>query len=165
MCRFISMAFEYKEEAKRIFGGYKVWDNENQAFNLEVPTDYASLWITDGHCSCCYYTYPYDPEKDADKLRKRYRKKKKGWSAERIEQEVAKTISSRNKENGGLSDPLFACIKDYVREAGPCYFHIGWFSGDQTKQGIKFRGRQAQTLATGEFGAENVLEDVLYRFS
>ena len=167
MCRFISIAVEDPEEAKRIFPGYTVWDNENKSFKSKVPQKYKALWVTDGHCSCDYYSDPYDPENEAQKLKKRFSKpkyKKKGWSEERIEREI-KHILSKPKEEGGLSSLLFLCIQNYTKTVGSCYFHVGWYNGDQTKQGLDINERTKVSLSAGPFKSNDVNENVLYEFT
>ena len=167
MCRFISIAVEDVEEAKKIFAGYTVWGNENKSFKSEIPQQYNTLWITDGHCSCDFYSDPYDPENEAQKLRKRFSKpkyKKKGWSQERIEREI-EHILNKPKEECGLSTSLFLCIQSYTKSIGSCYFHVGWYSGDQTKQGLNIVERSKVSVRTGSFNANDVNENVLYNFT
>lgn len=167
MCRFISIAVEDVEEAKRIFAGYQVWENENKSFSLEIPLEYHALWVTDGHCSCGFYSEPYNPEQEAQKLRKRFSKpkyKKKGWSQERIEKEIENILRKPNAK-GGLSAPLFASIENYTKHSGSCYFHVGWFSGDQIKQGLNIVERIKVTVGGGLFNENDVKEDTLYEFT
>jgi hypothetical protein len=167
MCRFISIAVEDTEVAKSIFAGYNVWDNENKSFKSEIPPQYHPLWVTDGHCSCGFYSEPYDPEYESQKLRKKFSKpkyKKKGWSQERIEREI-EHIMRKQKEKGGLSSLLFSCIEAYTKNAGSCYFHIGWYSGDQTKQGLNIADRKKVTLSSGSITESEVNENTLYEFT
>jgi hypothetical protein len=167
MCRFISIAVENVEEAKRLFAGYTVWANENKSFKSELPPQFGTLWVTDGHCSCDFYSDPYDPENEAQKLRKRFSKlkyKKKGWSEERIEREV-KQILGKPKQEGGLSSLLFSCIQHYTKNIGSCYFHVGWYDGDQTKQGLRIVDYANVSINSGSVNASDIDEDVLYKFS
>ena len=167
MCRFISMAFEDKIEAKKIFAGYSLWDSENNSFRLEVPSVFNAVWVTDAHCSCDFYSEPYDPIMAAEKIKKRFSKpkyRKKGWSQERIEREVEHILKKPSREVGGLSEPLYHCIKTYIQEIGSCYFHIGWYSGDQNKQGLKINERSEHSISSGSFKASEINEDVLYIF-
>ncbi len=167
MCRFISIAVEDLKEAKRIFAGYQVWENENKSFKSEVPQHYHSLWVTDGLCSCDLYSEPYDPEIKAQKLRKRFSKskyKKKGWSQERIEKEI-EHILNRPIKKGGLSAPLFSCIESYTKSSGSCYFHVGWYSGDQTKQGLSIFEQKNVSLSGETFNECEVNENTLYIFT
>ncbi len=167
MCRFISIAVEDTKHAKRIFAGYTVWENENKSFKTEIPLKFSAPWLTDGHCSCDLFSNPYDPENEAQKLRKRFSKpkyKKKGWSQERIEREI-ENILKKPKEKGGLSTILFSCIQSYTKEVGSCYFHIGWYSGDQTKQGLNIIERSKVSVESGLFNANNIEENVLYQFT
>jgi len=167
MCRFISIAIEDVDEAKRFFAGYTVWENENKSFKSEVPPQYGTLWVTDGHCSCDFYSDPYNPESEAQKLRKRFSKpkyKKKGWSEERIESEVKK-ILSKPKQEGGLSSLLYSCIQNYTKAIGCCYFHVGWYDGDQTKQGLNIVERSNVPINSSSVNASNISENVLYKFT
>ncbi len=167
MCRFISIAVENSKEAISIFAGYEVWENENKSFKFEVPINCHALWVTDGHCSCDLYSEAYDPEVEAQKLRKRFSKpkyKKKGWSQERIEREI-KHILNRPIKKGGLSMPLFSCIQRYTKNTGNCYFHVGWYSGDQTKQGLSIFERKNISLSGGAFTESEVKENTLYKFT
>lgn len=167
MCRFISIAVEDAEEAKKIFAGYSVWDNENKSFKPEIPSQYHLFWVTDGHCSCGFYSDPYDPEYESRKLRKKYSKqkyKKKGWSQERIEREI-EHIMSKPKEKGGLSPLLFSCIEAYIKSKGSCYFHIGRYSGDQTKQGPNITDRKKVSVSSGAIAENEVNENTLYEFT
>lgn len=167
MCRFISIAVEDVEKVKKVFAGYRVWENENKSFKSEIPAQYHPLWVTDGHCSCDFYADPFNPENEAQKLRKRFSKskyKKKGWSQERIEREIGH-ILNKPIQKGGLSTPLFSCIESYTKSTGSCYFHIGWYSGDQTKQGLNITERKKVSV-TGEAITENeVNENILYEFT
>ena len=166
MCRFISIAVEDANEAKKIFAGYTVWDNENKSFKSEVPQQYNTLWVTDGHCSCDFYSDPYDPEKEANKLRRRFSKpkyKKKGWSKERVEREVEQILNKPKKE-GGLSALLFSCIQTYTNNIGSCYFHVGWYNGDQTKQGLNITEHSKVSISNDSFNSNSVNENVLYKF-
>lgn len=136
MCRFVSVAVEDSEEAKKIFAGYSVWENENKSFKSEVPSHFDTFWLTDGHCSCDFYFDSYNPEEEAKKLRKKFSKakyKKKGWSQERIERGI-EHILSKPKEEGGLSKLLFSCIQSYTKKVGSCYFHVGWYRGIKTNK-------------------------------
>ena len=167
MCRFISIAVEDSKEAKSIFAGYQVWENENKSFKSEVPPHYHSFWVTDGHCSCDLYSEPFDPDIEAQKLRKRFSKskyKKKGWSQERIDKEI-NYILNRPVKKGGLSKLLFSCIESYTKSSGSCYFHIGWYSGDQTKQGINIFEQKYVSLSDGAFNEGEVNENILYKFT
>lgn len=166
MCRFISMAVEDVAEAKRTFAGYVLWGNENKSFKSEVPAKFETLWVTDGHCSCGFYSKPYDPEVEKEKLSKRFSKpkyRKKGWSPERIEREV-EYILKKPKAEGGLSGPLFSCLQSYTSEVGCCYFHMCWYSGDQDKQGLRIDGRLKVSINSGAVGATEIHENVLYIF-
>jgi len=167
MCRFISIAVEDTVEAKRYFAGYSVWDNDNKSFKSEVPSHYNALWVTNGHCSCDLYSNPSDPDKEAEKLRKRFSKpkyKKKGWSQERIDREI-NHILKKPKNEGGLSAMLFSCIHNYTNEIGSCFFHVGWYNGDQTKQGLNIVKRAKLSIERDSFNANNVNENVLYEFT
>ncbi len=167
MCRFISIAVEDSREAKTIFTGYKVWENVNKSFGSEVPSHYHSLWVTDGHCSCDFYSDPFDPENEAKKYRKRFSKpkyRKKGWSQERIEREIEHILNKPVKK-GGLSTPLFSCIESYTINIGSCYFHVGWYSGDQTRQGISIIERKKVSASGGVFTENEVNENTLYEFT
>jgi hypothetical protein len=167
MCRFISMAVENVAEARRIFAGYALWDNENKSFKSEVPAKFEMLWVTDGHCSCGFYSKPYDPIVEKEKLIKRFSKpkyRKKGWSPERIEREV-EAILNKPKVEGGLSRPLFSCLQSYTSEAGCCYFHMGWYSGDPDRQGLRIDKRLNVTISSGAIGAVEIYENVLYEFT
>lgn len=166
MCRFISIAVKDAGEAKNIFAGYQVWENQNSSFSSEIPPEYYPLWVTDGLCSCDFYSDPYNPEYEAQKLKKKFSKpkyKKKGWSHERIEREI-ENILSKPFAKGGLSLPLFICIKKYTKSSGNCYFHVGWFNGDQTKQGLNIVERKKVSVSAGEFEENEVNENTLYEF-
>jgi hypothetical protein len=167
MCRFISIAVEDAYEAKRFLVGYEIWENENKSFKSAVPPHFGTLWVTDGNCSCGLYSDPYDPKNEADKLRKRFSKqkyKKRGWTEERIEQEI-KQILRRPKDEGGLSSQLFSCIQNYTKIAGSCYFHVGWYSGDQTMQGLNILEYAKVSINSGSFNAGDIIEYVLYEFT
>ena len=162
------MAVEDKGKAKRIFVGYNLWDNENKSFKTEVAAEFDKLWVTDAHCSCAFYSEPYDPEVEVEKLKKRFSKpkyRKKGWTQERIDREVERILRIKSKDEGGLSKPLFHCLQNYVKEIGSCYFHIGWYSGDQTKQGLKIDEYSKVSISSGSINASEIYENVLYTFA
>ncbi len=166
MCRFISIAVKEENQAKLIFTGYSLWSNQNKSFGREVPNDFEKLWVTDAYCSCAYYTDPFDPEMEAEKLRKKLSKpkyKKKGWTAERVEREVEKILTKKSNA-GGLSEPLYDNLRKYVSEVGSCYFHVGWYTGDQSKQRININERLSLNMASGSILASEINEDVLYTF-
>ena len=161
------MAVEDVAEARRIFAGYVLSGNENKLFKSEVPAKFETLWVTDGHCSCGFYSKPYDPEVEKEKLIKRFSKpkyRKKGWSPERIERE-AETILKKPKMEGGLSQPLFSWLQSYTSEVGCCYFHMGWYSGDPDKQGLRIDERLRVSIGSGADGAAEIYENVLYEFT
>ena len=167
MCRFISIAVEDKDAAKRIFAGYSLSENENPSFKKEIPEHYQALWVTDSLCSCAFYMEPYDPKSEAEKLIKKVSKpkyKKKGWSKEKIEREVAQLLG-RPKAGGGLSKPLFECVRVYAKTCGDCYWHIGRYAGDQTKEGVRIMDRVVVELGSDSVEAEDIDENVLYRFT
>ncbi len=167
MCRFISIAVEDEREAKRIFGGYSLWKNDNKSFISEVDTKFKTLWVTDGQCSCNLYSYPYDPVAEAEKYRKKFSRskyRKKGWTEEKIEREVKFILNRKSKDKGGLSESLFYSLHHYVKEVGCCYFHLGWYSGDQNRQGINIHERPEIRLSSGSVEASEISEDVLYKF-
>ena len=167
MCRFISTAVEDEGAAKRIFAGYSLWKNENESFKTEVGSAFKTMWLTDAHCSCAFYTSPYDPEAEAVKFRKKFTKpkyRKRGWTQERIEREE-EHILKRSMEKGGLSESLFHCLQRYATEVGRCYFHIGWYSGDQNRQGLKIDERSEVLISSGSVNASEVYEDVFYTFT
>ena len=162
------MAVENEREAKAIFAGYSLWKNENKSFNFELDSGFEALWVTDAHCSCAFYSEPYDPEAEAEKLRKRFSKskyRKKGWTQERIEREVEHILNNKSKTEGGLSEPLFLCLQSYVTKIGRCYFHVGWYSGDQTKQGLKIDVRSKVSVSLGAINVSEIDKDVLYTFT
>ena len=161
------MAFKNREEAKKIFAGYSLWESENKSFRSEVYSEFETVWVTDAHCSCHFYSEPYDSIMEAEKLRKKFSKpkyRKKGWSQERIEREIEHILKKPSKENGGLSEPLFYCIKTYTKEIGHCYFHIGWYSGNQNMQALKIEARSERSISSDTFKASEIDEDVLYTF-
>lgn len=166
MCRFISIAVEDKEAAKRIFVGYSIEKNENIWFKREVPENFDTLWVTDTHCSCAFYSEPYDPDLEAEKIKKKFCKpkyKKRGWTEERIHREVAQ-ILNRPKIRGGLSESLFHCLRLFTKESGHCYFHIGWYTGDQTKQRLTIEERIGLEIASEKFDANDIYENMIYTF-
>ncbi len=100
MCRFISIAVEDEREAKRIFGGYSLWKNDNKSFISEVDTKFKTLWVTGGHCSCELYSYPYDPVAEAEKCKRKYSRskyRKKGCPEEKIERDAEYFEQRRNR--------------------------------------------------------------------
>jgi hypothetical protein len=162
------MAVENQKEAKRIFGGCSLWKNENKSFKSEVGTKFNSFWVTGGQCSCALYSYPYDPEAESEKFRKKFSRlkyRKKGWSQDRVEREVEQILNRKSKEKGGLSEFLFHCLQNYTKEVGRNYFHFGWYSGDQNKQGLKIVERTEVILSSGLVNASEIYEDVLYTFT
>lgn len=165
MCRFITIGVENVAEAKKIFADYTVWGNTNKSFISEIPTKHKMLWVTDEQCSCAFYSIPYDPEKDAEKLKKKFSKPKyrKKWTAERIDREV-KEILSRTKQNGGLNFHLFSCVQNYSINFGNCYLHVGWYDGDQTKDDIKIEDRVSVAINLSELTANDICENILYKF-
>ncbi len=119
------MAVEDHGEAKTIFSGYNLLGNANKSFNIEAPSGFKALWVTDAHCSCAFYSEPYDPEVEAKKLRKRFSKtkyRKKGWTQERIDREVEYILRIRPKDEGGLSMLLFQCLQKYVKRSWQLLF-------------------------------------------
>jgi len=167
MCRFISIAVEDEPEAKRLFGGYSLWKNENKSFISAVDIKFKTLWVTDGHCSCDLYSYPYDPIAEAEKYRKKFSKskyRKKGWTSDKVEREVEFILSRKSREKGGLSDSLFFSLQNYVKVIGRCYFHLGWYTGDQNKQGINILESSEKCLSSGSVESSEIKEDVLYKF-
>ena len=110
---------------------------------------------------------PYDPKSEAEKLIKKVSKpkyKKKGWSKEKIEREVAQLLG-RPKAGGGLSKPLFECVRVYAKTCGDCYWHIGWDAGDQTKEGVRIIDRVGFEVGSDSVEAEDIDENILYRFT
>lgn len=162
------MAVEDDRDAKRVFGGYSLWKNENKSFGSELDPEFHALWVTTGQCSCSLYFYPYDPEEEAEKFRKKFSRlkyRKKGWTHDKVEKEVEHILNNRPKAKGGLSDPLFHCLKNYTSDVGSCYFHLGWYSGDQNKQGLEIVERAQMKLSSGSVDASDIYEDVLYTFT
>lgn len=160
------MAVEDKSKAKILFSGYTIWDCENKYFISKIKPHFETVWVTDGHCSCSLFSEPYDPSLEATKLRKKFSKpkyRKKGWSEARVEREIDRILKTSKKE-GGLSSPLFDCIQTYTKEVGICQMHIGWYSGDQNKEGITINESSEFLVNTGARKSNEIHENVLYTF-
>lgn len=162
MCRFISIAVENVKEAERIFADYNVWKNDNKSFDSEIPSKHNALWITDGQCSCNFYSDPYNPKKEERKFRKKF--SKKGWPSERKDKEVRKNLN-KLKHEGGLNSELYSCIQNYTNNVGDCYLHIGWYDGDQTIENINIIEHTEISSNSTFFDSNNIIENVLYRFT
>ena len=158
------MAVEDKSKAKLIFAGYDIWGCENKSFISKVNSNFDTLWVTEGQCLCSLFSEPYDPLLAAEKLRKKFSKpkyRKKGWSEARIEREIER-IQKTSKKEGGLSSLLFNNIQTYTKEVGICQMHVGWYSGDQNKEGIIINECVDFIVSANVGRAREINENVLY---
>lgn len=162
------MAIKDNAEAKKIFSGYVIYACENKSFRSVMLPEFNSVWVTDGHCSCNFYSEPYDPILAIEKLRKIFSKpkyRKKGWTNDRIEKEIKKILKTTHKNDGGLSEPLFNCLQTYTREVGLCQIHIGWYSGDQNNEGLRIEEILELLISNNFNKAIEIKENVLYKLT
>ncbi len=164
MCRFIALAVKEKQFVYESFAGYCVSKNTNATLVNAVPEGYTWLWITDGHCSCGLYTPIPDIDKEITKIRKKYSKpkyKKKGWNDKRINEKI-EGIKMKCR-SGGLSEPLYKDLRNYVITHRKCFFFIGWISGNPNEEPFSIAGVESFEISGESVSQSEFKENLLYK--
>jgi hypothetical protein len=164
MCRFIALAVKEKQPVYEALSGYFLSDNTNTTLVNAVPGGYTWLWITDGHCSCGFYTPILDIDKEITKIRKKYSKpkyRKKGWNEKRINEKIEGI--KKKCRSSGLSEPLYKALRNYLITHRKCFFFIGWISGDPNEEPFSITGVENFEISGESFNQSDIKENLLYR--
>lgn len=143
MCRFLALAVKNGDSARSALAEFYVYPNSNKSLLKTVPGNYTWLWVTDGHCSCGLFDYPFDLEAEIEKIRTKYTKpkyKKQGWTERRIEEKIKSLRKKEKSRPGGLDGKLYAVLKEYVGSAGECFLYLGWASGAPDDEAFSVSG-------------------------
>lgn len=164
MCYFITVAVHRAHEGTlrdRLQADYAISRSNNPYLLDLLPDDFRAYEVINGACSCELYCRPLDPQGTAHKIRTKYRKRKfrkRGWTDDRIEREVAATIASVTRQRSGLSRSLRNALCDIVEATNRLFLLVHWYGSDVdteplrplAEKGIGCDELNADDLAVGE---------------
>jgi hypothetical protein len=107
MCYFITVSIHPDYDAilqERLKAEYSIVKTANPSLLKMLPENFKAYVVITGMCSCNLYSKPQDPEIEAEKIRKKYRKpkfRKEGWSEAKIERAISDSIASLEPRPNG----------------------------------------------------------------
>jgi hypothetical protein len=168
MCFFLTIGIPKADKPGLVaaFSRKTISECQNESLLRIFGAGIQPYWVTDGHCSCSFYSAPTDYEAEIEKVLRKAGKpksKKKGWSPARIEQKIEALREKAARDRSGLAETILMGIRNTVAGFGACHVLLHPFRGLIDSEGVDPPAEKTWSLSYFMAAAGGFQVDELYR--